>query len=72
MNHSFTLRIAGAGADAESAERIYAVITDATLSVSNGETHLDFDREAPSRQQAIATAMDDIRALGYAGRVEHG
>ena len=40
---------------------------DATIIVVDGRLCLDFDREAPSYKEALASAMDDVERAG--GRV---
>ena len=65
-NRTFTLTLKGVDCvndDVE--ERIYSLIDDALLSSSNGEVHLDFDREAPSLREAIASACRDVHKAGY-------
>ena len=66
LAHSFTITLAGVDCvNDEVEERIYGVIDDALLFSSNGETRLDFDRDAPTLAQARASAVRDIRRAGY-------
>jgi len=63
---SFTLLLDGVQCvDEDVAERIYSRIDNALLYSSNGFAYLDFDREAPSMQQAIASACMDVYRAGY-------
>ena len=52
------------GTDIEQAERIYDYADDATVALSNGALHVDFDREAESLKTAIARALDDVDNAG--------
>lgn len=65
-NRSFTVVLASVDhVDEEMADHIYSVIDDALLSSSGGEVRLEFDREASSLLEAEASAVNDIRGLGY-------
>ena len=52
------------GTDIEQAERIYDYADDATVALSNGALHVDFDRDAEALEAAIASAMADVRNAG--------
>ena len=53
-----------AGMDIEQAERIYDHADDATVALSNGALHVDFDRDAEVLEESIASAIADVRNAG--------
>ena len=48
----------------ELAETLYADFSDATLSSSKQQAEIGFDRQAESLQEAIRSAVDDVRSHG--------
>ena len=68
--HEFTL-ILTTDPDEEEADRVYGIINDGTLSTIAGVPQIRFHREAPSLEEAIWSAMADIRAADlHTARVE--
>lgn len=65
-NWQFTLELTGIEEPtAELADALFrAGCSDATLSKSEGKLWLDFDREAESLEEAMTTAMNDVRKAG--------
>jgi hypothetical protein len=65
-NWEFTLELTGIkNPTTELADSLFrAGCADATLSKSEGKLWLDFDREAESLEEAVATAMNDVRRAG--------
>jgi hypothetical protein len=67
MEHSFTIRVAGVNTAEENAyeDPFYeAGCDDALISVVDGILFLDFDREAPTYEEAVASAIRDIERAG--------
>jgi hypothetical protein len=62
----FTLEITGvADPTDELADALFrAGCSDATLSKSEGRLWLDFDRNSESMEEAVRTAIDDVRRAG--------
>lgn len=61
----FTARVKNLESFSDSqAESLYGRCPDATLSSSAGRAKIAFDREAPSLQAAIRTALADISGVG--------
>lgn len=68
MNHIFTLQVSEIDTAANYEDRLYeAGCSDALPVVVNGDLYLDFDREAPSFDEAVKSARHDVEAAG--GRV---
>lgn len=69
---SFTLIVSPPTVDEEEAAgRLYgAGCDDATFGVSNGAYSLDFDREAASLEEAVASAKADVGRAGIGSTVE--
>lgn len=71
--HQFTLILAGVSElTAEAANALYeAGCDDATLCARNGTMYVHFDRDAQSLDDALRSAIDDVRSAGYqVARVE--
>jgi hypothetical protein len=70
--HEFTLILA----DQEEltpklADALYQVLDDATAGSCNGEVMIDFHRPALSLEQAVQSALADVRKVGFeVARVE--
>jgi hypothetical protein len=66
MNWEFTLELTGIkDLTAELADSLFrAGCSDATFGKSEGKLWLDFDREAESLEEAVTTAMNDVRKAG--------
>ncbi len=60
--HDFTLVLAKVEElTPDLADALYAVLDDGTAGSCNGEVSIDFHREAPSFQQAVQSAIADVR-----------
>jgi hypothetical protein len=66
MNYEFSIIASGLDPEADDFEaRFYeAGCDDATVSFQKGHIILDFSREAASAEEAIASAMADVRTAG--------
>jgi hypothetical protein len=69
MRYSFTVRVSGLSSDPDQYEdALYkAGCDDALVAVIDGAIFLDFDREAPSFEEAVRAATLNIEKAG--GRV---
>lgn len=68
--HEFTL-ILTADPNEEEADKLYGICNDATLATIAGVPQIHFHREAPSLEEAIRSAMANIRKAGFdVARVE--
>jgi len=69
--HNFTVVLSG-DVDAHIDELYEAGLDDATIGETNGIPYAEFDREAPTRVQAIMSALNDIRKVKdvYPVRIE--
>lgn len=68
--HEFTF-ILKSDPNEEEADRLYGIFNDGTLSTITGVPQIHFHREAPSLEEAICSAMADIRSAGFnVSRVE--
>ena len=66
----FTLILAS-DPDEEGADRLYGVFNDGTLSTIAGVPQIRFHREAGLLEEAIRSAISDVRSAGYdVARVE--
>lgn len=55
----------------ELADALYQIFEDGTAGSCNGEVRIDFHREAPSLEQAVQSAIDDVaKAALEVARVE--
>ena len=61
--HEFTL-ILSADPNEEDASRLYEVFNDGTLSTIAGSSKIQFHRQADSLEQAIRSAIGDVRSTG--------
>ncbi|WP_202305110.1 helix-turn-helix transcriptional regulator [Dryocola clanedunensis] len=70
--YNFTLTVSGINLDTEGHEDALfeAGCGDAMIGYYGKAIYLEFDREAPSLQVAIATAIRDIESAGMGARVE--
>lgn len=68
--HEFTL-ILTADPNEEEAHRLYGIFNDGTLATIAGVAQIRFHREAPSLEEAICSAMGNVRKAGFdVARVE--
>ena len=68
--HEFSLILAS-DPDEQEADRVYGIINDGTLSTIAGVPQIRFHRQASSLEEAIRSAMADVRAAGlHTARVE--
>ena len=70
--HEFTL-ILTADPNEEESDRLYSIFNDGTLVSMAGVPQVHFHREAPSLEEAIASALAQVRKAGFdAVRVKIG
>lgn len=62
--HEFTL-ILTADPNEEEADRMYGTFNDGTISTVAGIPQIRFHREAESLEEAIRSAIGDVRAVGF-------
>lgn len=62
--HHFTL-ILTADPNEEEADKLYGVFDDCTLSTIAGTPQVHFHREAPSLEEAIWSAIANVRSVGF-------
>jgi hypothetical protein len=68
--HQFTL-ILSADPNEDEADSLYGIINDGTLSTIAGVPQIHLHREAPSLEEAIRSAIADVRSAGFdVARVE--
>ena len=68
--HEFTV-ILTADPNEEEADRLYGILDDGTLSTVADVPQIHFHREAPSLEEAIRSAIADVRSTGFdVARVE--
>lgn len=68
--HAFTL-VLSADPDEAQADDLYGVFNDGTISTIAGVPQVHFHREADSLEEAIRTAVSELRSAGFdAIRVE--
>jgi hypothetical protein len=64
--HEFALILARPEESEEDADRLYeAGCSDGSISTSNGQTRIDFHREAESLEAAIRSAVADVNRGGF-------
>ncbi len=63
-DHQFTL-ILTADPNEEEADTIYSIVNDGTISTIAGVPQIHFHREAPSLEEAIRSAIADVRSTGF-------
>jgi hypothetical protein len=65
MMHEFTLILASAQVTDKQCNALFeAGCDDGTISTSQGVTRIDFAREAPSLEEAIRSAINNVHATG--------
>jgi len=62
--HEFTL-ILTADLNEEESDRLYSIFDDGTLVTMAGVPQIHFHREAPSLEDAIASAVAHVRKAGF-------
>ncbi len=62
--HEFTL-VLSADPNDEEADRLYGILRDGTISTIAGVPQIHFHREAPSLEEAIRSAIADVRSAGF-------
>ncbi len=62
--HEFTL-VLTADPNEDDADRMYAAFNDATISTIAGVPQIHFHREARSLEEAIRSAIGDVRSVGF-------
>lgn len=62
--HEFTLVLSADPNDQE-ADRLYGIFSDGTISTIAGAPQIHFHREAPSLEEAIRSAIADVRSGGF-------
>jgi len=62
--HEFTL-VLTADPNEEEAEKIYGIIDDGTISTLAGVPQIHFHRQAPWLEEAIRSAIADVRSAGF-------
>jgi hypothetical protein len=62
--HEFTL-ILTTDPDEGQADNLYATFSDGTISTIAGTPQIHFHREAGSLEEAIRSAIDDVRSKGF-------
>ncbi len=68
--HEFTL-VLSADPDDEQADRMYAKFDDGTIATIAGVPQIHFHRDAKSLEDAIRSAIGDVRSVGFdVARVE--
>jgi hypothetical protein len=68
--HEFTL-VLSTDPDEQEADRLYGIINDGTISTVAGVPQIHFHRASPSLEEAIRSAIGDVRSAGFdVARVE--
>jgi hypothetical protein len=68
MSYLFTIQVTGIDLSRNYEDALYgAGLDDALIAVIDDALYLDFDREAPSFDQAVASAKSDVERAG--GRI---
>ena len=62
--HEFTLTLT-TDPNEEESDRLYGIFNDGTLVTMAGEPQVHFHREAPSLEEAIASALAQVRKAGF-------
>ncbi len=62
--HDFTLILTADPAEEES-DRLYGILNDGTLVTAAGVPQIHFHREAPSLEEAIGSALAQVRKAGF-------
>jgi len=61
--HEFTLVLSVTPTEAK-ANKLYGICSDGTLAISAGIGHIRFHRDAESLEEALRSALTDVRAAG--------
>ncbi len=61
--HEFTLILTAIPTEAK-AEKLYGICNDGTLAIRSGVGRISFHRDADSLEQALGSALTDVRAAG--------
>jgi hypothetical protein len=65
MSHLFTIQVSGIDLSQDYEDALYgAGCDDALIAVIDDALFLDFDREAPSFEQAVDSAKSDVERAG--------
>ena len=65
MSHLFTIQVSGIDLNRDYEDALYgAGCDDALIAVIDNAVYLDFDREAPSFDQAVESAKRDVARAG--------
>jgi hypothetical protein len=68
--HEFTL-VLTADPDDEQADKMYGTFDDGTIATVSGVPQIHFHRDAESLEEAIRSAIGDVRSVGFdVARVE--
>jgi hypothetical protein len=72
MKYEFSLILSDAEVTDEDADKLYeAGCDDASILTRDGITRIQFDRDAPSLDEALASAIQSVERAGFAvARVE--
>lgn len=72
MKYEFSLILSDAEVTDEDAEKLYeAGCDDASILTRDGVTRIQFDRDAPNLDEALASAIQSVERAGFAvARVE--
>lgn len=62
--HEFTV-ILTADPNEEESDRLYSIFNDGTIVTTAGVPQVHFHREAPSLEDAIGSALADVRKAGF-------
>ena len=62
--HEFTL-VLSADPDEEQADKLYSIFNDGTISTVAGVPQIHFHRSAASLEEAIQSAIGDVRSVGF-------
>ncbi len=62
--HEFTLVLYSDPSE-EQADQLYGVIGDGTISTIAGVPQIQFHRQAPTLEEAIRSAVRDVRSVGF-------
>ena len=62
--HEFTL-VLTADPNEEEADRLYGTFQDGTITTIAGIAQIHFHREAPSLEEAIRSAVGEVRSTGF-------
>jgi len=63
--HQFTIILTDDPNDDDESDKLYSLINDGTLSTIVGVPQIRFHREASSLEDAIRSAMSDVKSAGF-------